>query len=160
MPLSAESFRTDGASGASDGRRFWRRGGAAAAAGGFGGSSLGGAPAAGLRRHRTFVDLTEQRADGDRLAVLGGDLAEHSGGRRRHFDGDLVGFELDQRLVHRHGIAGLLEPAANGGFRHGLAECRNTNFSHVFFLMPCAVIVSTVIATDRRAIQYAGRSEF
>ena len=35
----------------------------------------------------------------DGLAVLGDDLAEHAGGRRRHLDGDLVGLELDQRLV-------------------------------------------------------------
>jgi len=78
-------------------------------------------------------DGIEQRADGHRLAVLGRDLAKHAGRGRRHFDGDLVGFELDQRLVHRDGVAGLLEPAADGGFRHGLAERRNTNFSHGSF---------------------------
>src|SRR5918994_1436803 len=82
---------------------------------------------------RAHIDLPEQRADGNRLAVLGRDLAEHTGGWRRHYDRDLVGFELDQRLVHRDGVASLLEPAADGGFRHGLAERRNTNFSHDIF---------------------------
>src|SRR5437588_740867 len=76
-------------------------------------------------RCRTVVDLSKQRADGNRLAVLRGDLAEHPGGRRRHFDGDLVGLEFDQGLVHRHGIASFLEPAADRGLGHGLAERRN-----------------------------------
>ena len=35
----------------------------------------------------------------DGLAVLGGDLGQHAGGRRGHFDRHLVGLELDQRLV-------------------------------------------------------------
>ena len=85
------------------------------------------------RQRRAVSDLAEQRADGNGLAVLGGDLAEHAGGRRRDLDGDLVGLELDQRLVHRHGVAGLLEPAADGGLRHGLAERRNANVSHGLF---------------------------
>ncbi len=34
-------------------------------------------------------------------------------------------------LVDRHGIARLLEPAANGGLGDGFAECRNADFSHV-----------------------------
>ena len=93
---------------------------------------------------RTYIDLPKQRADGDGLAVLGRDLAEHTGGRRRHFDGDLVGLELDQRLVHRDGVAGFLEPAADGCFRHGLAERRNTNFSHGIF--PLCVMTGLVPA--------------
>ena len=106
---------------------------------------------------RTFIDLPEQRADGDGLAVLGRDLAEHTGGWRRHFDGDLVGLELDQRLVHRDGVAGLLEPAADGGFRHGLAERRNTNFSHGHFSsIAYAVIVRLVRnCAAGRTIQYS-----
>ena len=124
-----------------------RRGAAAAAAGGA--AALAGA-AAGLAaaRRRAVIDLAEQRADRDGLAVLGRDLAEHAGGRRRHFDGDLVGLELDQRLVHRHGIAGLLEPAADGGLGHGLAERRNANFSHGLF--PHCVMVGSSAAIQRR----------
>src|SRR5205809_441967 len=60
-------------------------------------------------------DHAEQRADRDGVAVLGRDFAEHAGRRRRYLDRHLVGLKLDQRLVHRHGFAGLLEPAADGG---------------------------------------------
>src|SRR3981189_252086 len=85
MPLSAESFRTDGASGASAatafgaaagaaggraggaGGRGGRGGGRGGGGGGLGGRARGRPGAAG----RTFIDLPEQRADGDRLAVLG-----------------------------------------------------------------------------------------
>src|SRR2546426_81007 len=75
---------------------------------GLGGS---GCSSGRLGASGTVIDLTEQRTHRDRLAVLGDDLAEHAGGRRGHLDGDLVGLELDQRLVDRHGFAGLLEPA-------------------------------------------------
>ena len=102
MPVSAAILRTDGASGAS----------AAATFGGGDGRGLRlcvGSPAAGAAlaargfaaRACAFLDLAEQRADRDRLAVLGGDLAEHAGGGRRHLDRHLVGLELDQRLVDR-----------------------------------------------------------
>src|SRR6202041_841306 len=80
-----------------------------------------------------FIDQAEQGADRDGLAVLGGDLAERSGGRRRDLDRDLVGLELDQGLVDGNRIACLLEPAADGGLGHGFAERRNANFSHNLF---------------------------
>ena len=83
---------------------------------------------------RAFIDLPEQRADRDGFAILGDDVAERACGRGRDFDGDLVGLELDQRLIDRDGVAGLLEPTADGGFGHGFAERRHANFSHDFFL--------------------------
>src|ERR1700738_2947042 len=98
MPVSAESLRTDGASGASAGGVFGAGAGAAAP----GGGGAGG----------------------------GGDVAERTGRGRRDLDRDLVGLEFNQRLIDRDGIAGLLEPAADGGLGHGFAECRNANFSH------------------------------
>src|ERR1700736_5874300 len=137
MPFSAEILRTEGANGASDGGAFAAAAAATGAAGGGlggGGSRLGGGS-------RAIADLSEQRADRDRLAILGGDFAEDPRRRRRHLDGDLVGLELDQGLVHRHGVAGLLEPAADGGLGHGLAERRNANFSHGLFPQYCAVII-------------------
>jgi hypothetical protein len=88
------------------------------------GSRLGGGA--------SFVDLPEQCTDRDRFAILGNDLAQRAGRRRRNFDGDLVGFKLDQRLVDRNRIAGLLEPAADGRLGDGLAERRNADFSHGF----------------------------
>ena len=66
----------------------------------------------------------------DGLAVLGRDLGEHAGGGRRHLDRHLVGFELDQRLVDRDGVAGLLEPLADGRLGDGFAEGGNADFSH------------------------------
>ena len=89
--------------------------------------------AAGLgggRRAGAFLDLAEQRADRDGLAVLGGDLAEHAGRGRRHLDRHLVGLELDQRLVDGDRIARLLEPVADGRLGHRFAERGDADFSH------------------------------
>src|SRR5207248_3690345 len=82
----------------------------------------------------TFGDLTEQRADRNRRTVSSDDLAQRAGGGRRDLDGDLIGLELHQGLVDCDGIAGLLEPAADGGLGDGFAERRHTNFSHGLFL--------------------------
>src|ERR1700682_4997616 len=141
-PLSADSLRTDGASGASAGAAFGgaaAAGAAAAGGGAAGGAALaGGGPGLGGAPRRAVINLSEQRADGDGFTVLGGYLAEHARRRLRDFDGDLVGLELDQPLLDRHGIAGLLEPAADGGLGHGLAERRNANFSHRL-VSPCVM---------------------
>src|SRR6185437_934486 len=75
-------------------------------------------------------DLAEQRADRDRVAVFRRDVGEDAGGRRRHLDRDLVGLELDQRLVDRDRVAGLLEPFADGGLGDGFAERRDANIGH------------------------------
>ena len=85
---------------------------AAAAAGG----AAAALPALDLARRlspvprRRLPDRAEQRADRDRIAVLGRDVGQHAGGRRRHLERDLVGLELDQRLVDRTASPGLLEP--------------------------------------------------
>ena len=110
-PLSAAILRTDGGSGISAGF----------AAGGIGGcgvrARLGGGFAARRWRGRlvraaaaagAVRDLAEQRADGDRVAGLRRDVGQDAGGGRRHFQRDLVGFQLDQRLVHRDASPGCL----------------------------------------------------
>jgi hypothetical protein len=77
--------------------------------------------------------------DRDRVAVFGGDVAQHPGRRRRHLDRDLVGLELHQRLVDRDGIAGLLEPLADGRLGDGFAERRDADVGHALnpsFVMP------------------------
>jgi hypothetical protein len=56
------------------------------------------------------------------------DLAQHAGGRRGHFEHHLVGLDLDQDLIHGHGITGLLLPRQQGGFGHGFGQLRNLDF--------------------------------
>jgi hypothetical protein len=83
-------------------------------------------------RHRpgAFLDRTEERTDGDRLAVLGGDIGEYTGCGRRHLDRDLVGLEFHHRLVDGHHVAGLLEPLADRRLGHRLAKGGHANLSH------------------------------
>src|SRR6185312_10914925 len=95
-----------------------------------GGSRFGGRRCRLGRGGGAVVDLSEQRTDRDRLAILCRDLAERAGGRCRDLDRNLVGFKLDQRFIDRNGIARLLEPATDGGLGDGFAERRNANFSH------------------------------
>src|SRR6185295_13612755 len=83
-----------------------------------------------------FLDLPEQRADGDRLAVLSRDVAEHARGRRRHLDGHLIGLELDERLVDRNRITRFLEPFADCCLGHGFAESGHADVSHGA-IIPC-----------------------
>src|ERR1700722_6589942 len=133
IPLSAEILRTEGANGMSAGGAFRAGGGGGA---GGGGSRLG----PGSRG--AFIDLSEQSAGRNGFTVFGRDLAQRARRWRRNFDGDLVGLEFNQRLVDCNGIAGLLEPAADGGLGHGFAERWNANFSHCLFpQIPCLVIV-------------------
>ena len=77
-----------------------------------------------------FFDLPKQCADGDRLAVLGRDLAEHASGRRRHLDRHLVSLELHERLVDSDRITRFLEPLADGRLGHGFAQCGHADVSH------------------------------
>ncbi len=84
----------------------------------------------GLRRDLAgaFADRAENGADRNRLADLDRNFRQHARSRRRHFHRHLVGFELDQRLIHRHGVAGLLEPLRDRRLRHRFAECRHLDF--------------------------------
>ena len=132
-PVSPAMRRTDGASGASA---------AATLGGGWGGAaperpaaapsagSAGGAAAAGLAAPAPAIDRAQQRADRDRGAVLGGDLGQHAGGGRGHFDRHLVGLQFDQRLVDARPLALLLEPLADGRFGHGFAQRGYSDFGH------------------------------
>ena len=49
-------------------------------------------------------------------------LSMHAGGGGVHLHRDLVGLELDQRLVRRHRLAGLLQPAGHGRRGDALAQ--------------------------------------
>ena len=88
----------------------------------------------GFRRRGagTFLDLAEHRTHGNSVAILGGDIAEHARGRRRHFDRHLVGFELDQRLVDGDSLTRFLEPFADGRLGDQFSERGDTNLGHGF----------------------------
>ena len=78
-----------------------------------------------------FLDLAKQRADGDGIAVLHGNVRQYARCRSGHLERHLVGLKLDQRLIDRHRIARLLEPFSDGRFRHGFAEGGHADVSHV-----------------------------
>src|SRR5207244_11300791 len=91
----------------------WRRSGR------FGRLGLGG------RRDRCpgfrFQD-PDDRLHGYGLPLLHFDLREDARGRCRDFGIDLVGRDLEQRLVPLDGVADLLEPFAPRAFGDGLAH--------------------------------------
>jgi hypothetical protein len=80
------------------------------------------------RRAFAFVEHAEQRVDLDGVAFLDQDLAQRAGGRRRHFQRHLVGFQFHQRLAVVHGIAGFLEPLSDRGFGDGFTQGGNADF--------------------------------
>ena len=97
------------------------------AAGAGGAAGAGAAAGAGGPRQAAAAapepaETSEQCADADRLAVLDGRFwtAPEVG---VDFEGDLVGLQLDEE-AHSAGVAGLLEPLADGGLGDGFAEAR------------------------------------
>ena len=83
-------------------------------------------------------DLAQQGPGRHRLAVLDDDLAQHAGRGRVDFQRDLVGLQLADGLVGLHGIARLLEPAADGGLADRFAEGWNANLSRHGSVAPLA----------------------
>ena len=75
-----------------------------------------------------FGDGAQQRADLHGGAGLGADRFNRAIGGRGHFHRDLVGLQLQQRLVPLHRIAFLLEPFGDGGFGDGLAHRGHFDF--------------------------------
>src|SRR6266849_5147918 len=61
-------------------------------------------------------------AEGGGAAAFGGSSFAGAGGRCRDFGIDLVGRDLEQRLVPLDGVADLLEPFAQRAFGDGLAH--------------------------------------
>src|SRR5207237_1501708 len=55
--------------------------------------------------HGAIGDPAEHRADRHAVALLGEDLGERAGSRRRNLEGHLVGFELGDRLIERDRLA-------------------------------------------------------
>ena len=84
--------------------------------------------AAGLLLGLDHGDLGVVRDGG---AFLGEDLLEHARERRRHLGVDLVGDDLEERLVLRDRIARLLQPLADRPLGHALAELGHRHLGHV-----------------------------
>src|SRR4029077_8094987 len=79
---------------------------------------------------RAFLDLAEHGADRDGVAVLRGNIGEHTRRRRRHFDRHLIGLKLDQGFVHRDRFARFLEPFADGRLGDRFTQRRHAYLSH------------------------------
>ena len=88
-------------------------------------------PVAGARG--LVGDDRQPRPDIDGLALRHQDLGEVTAGRRRHLGVDLVGRDLEQRLVSVDLVADLLEPLRDRALGDGLAELRHGDVGH----QPC-----------------------
>ena len=86
-----------------------------------GGGRRGGRGRCGGRGPRGSDDA-ELAADGHRGVGRHADLEQHAGDGRRDLGVDLVGGDLDQRLVHGHLVADLLEPAGDRALGDALAQ--------------------------------------
>ena len=85
-------------------------------------SGLGGGGAGAVRQG------AQQGADFDRVAFGGDDLGQGAGLGRVDFQSDLVGFQLQQRLVQRYGVADVLQPFRDRRFRDRLAQNGDRDF--------------------------------
>ena len=63
------------------------------------------------RRPGRLIDDAQHLTHLHIVAVLAIDPAQHAGRRRRHFEVDLVGLELDERVAGRDALPFLLQPA-------------------------------------------------
>ncbi len=77
-----------------------------------------GAPAPAAIRHTTVPTDTVSSGSNE-------DLRDRSRDGSRQLGVDLVGGDLDQRVVHRHRVAGLDEPLQHGALGHGVAHLRD-----------------------------------
>ena len=84
------------------------------------------------RRHRLALrrDHAHDGVDRHRRARLDADLLEHAGGRRRDLGVDLVGGDLEERLVALHLVADLLHPLGDGALGDRLAHLRHDDVGH------------------------------
>src|SRR5438309_948063 len=88
---------------------------------------MGGARLAFLGRRgcRGRLDLRDDRADTDRLTLGDGDLDELALERRGDLGVDLVGHDLDDRLVALDEVPLVLEPFVDRSLGHGFAQLRH-----------------------------------
>jgi hypothetical protein len=65
------------------------------------------------------------------------DFGQHARGGRRHFQHDLVGFDLDQDLIDGDHVAGLLLPLQQGRFGNRLGQLRDFDFNDRHLILSC-----------------------
>ncbi|MNT19853.1 hypothetical protein D3C72_1551330 [compost metagenome] len=110
-------LRTTGGGGCRCGSSSGRRGGGCSCCSG----RRGGGLAVG-------VDLGDQLVGHHGGAVGLNDLDQHAGRGCRHFEHDLVGFDLDQDFIDGDGFAGFLLPREHGGLGHGFGKLGDFDF--------------------------------
>src|SRR5690606_772145 len=125
----------DGAEAGARRQRVGRRFGGGRCRGGFGRRSRGGG---GLRRFGgsrgrrggdgAFLDDRHDLAAGDGVAFLELDFLQHAVDRGRHFQHDLVGFQIEQVLVALDGFTHLLVPGGDGAVGDGFGQYRGFDF--------------------------------
>ena len=81
-----------------------------------------------------FVDVCKESVNTNGVAFVCDDIAHHASSRRRHFDGDLIGFQLAQHFVNGDRITWFLEPSCDGGFGDAFAQSGHADFdAHGYF---------------------------
>jgi hypothetical protein len=76
------------------------------------------------------VDAGDQFARNDGFAIALDDLDQHASTRRRDFQNDLVGFDIDQDFIASNGFANFLFPGSQRAFGDGLGQLGNLNFDN------------------------------
>ena len=84
--------------------------------------------ACGVLACRAAADDGDDGVDRDGLAFGDLDLGEGAGGGRGDLGVDLVGGDLEERLVALDRVADLLEPLGDGALEDGLAHLRHQDF--------------------------------
>src|SRR5690606_4813663 len=79
---------------------------------------------------RGLVELAQDLVDLDDVTLVLRAALEYPRLEGGYLDGDLVGLELDQRLALSHGVARVLEPAADGRLDDRLAERGHLDLDH------------------------------
>ena len=136
MPLSASSFAADGIGGAP----VLAGGGGCAALGAVKRSPrlawrssrqrlAGSAARAGAAPRLAFGVDTAMTSPATTVAPSGlHDLGDDAGRRRRQFQHDLVGLDVDQVLIAGNGLADLLVPLQQRGLRNRFGQLRDLHF--------------------------------
>ena len=99
-------------------QEWWSRAAGAAAVSAFAGAAW----RARRWSRASFVDGADDGVDLHGRAFSNLDLLQRAGGGRRNLGVDLVGRDLEERLVALDGVARLLEPLGDGAFGDGFAH--------------------------------------